>query len=58
MPGRAVNTPVRALEKVELRRVVGLTVCGQVEAEVPKIGALVGEKAVERVVESSLSASA
>jgi hypothetical protein len=34
-----------------LRRVVGLTDFGQVEAEVPKIGALVGEKAVERVVE-------
>jgi hypothetical protein len=37
--------------KVELRRVVGLTVFGQVEAELPKLGALVGEKAVERVVE-------
>ena len=42
---------VRALEKVELRRVVGLTVFGQVEAELPELGALVGEKAVERVVE-------
>src|SRR5215211_1063040 len=39
------------LEKVELRRVVGLTVFRQVEAELPKLGALVGEKAVERVVE-------
>ena len=42
---------VRNWEKVELRRVVGLTVFGQVESELPKLGALVGEKAVERVVE-------
>jgi hypothetical protein len=39
------------MEKVEVRRVVGLTIFGQVEAELPKLGALVGEKAVERVVE-------
>ena len=49
--GAAHDVRVRALEKVELRRVVGLTVFGQVEAELPKLGALVGEKAVERVVE-------
>jgi hypothetical protein len=39
---------VRVPEKVELRRLVGLTVFGQVEAERPELGALVGEKAVER----------
>src|SRR4029434_5192818 len=49
--GATHDVRVRALEKVELRRVVGLTVFGQVEAELPKLGALVGEKAVERVVE-------
>src|SRR5438093_7782525 len=49
--GAAHDVRVRALDKVELRRVVGLTVFGQVEAELPKLGALVGEKAVERVVE-------
>jgi hypothetical protein len=42
---------VRALEEVELHRVVGLTVFRQVEAEPLKLGALVGEKAVEGVVE-------
>ncbi len=42
---------VRALEKVEVRWVVGLTDFGQVEADLPKLGALVGEKAVERLVE-------
>jgi hypothetical protein len=35
---------VRALEEVEVRRVVGLTDLGEVEAELPKIGALVGER--------------
>src|SRR3954447_23326408 len=49
--GAAHDVRVRAPEKVELRRVVGLTVFGQVEAELPKLGALVGQKAVERVVE-------
>src|SRR6476659_323035 len=37
--------------RVKLRGVVGLTVLGQAEAELPEVGALVGEKAVERVVE-------
>jgi hypothetical protein len=49
--GAAHDVCVRALEKVELRRVVGLAVFGQVEAELPKLGALVGKKAVERLVE-------
>src|ERR671911_468117 len=49
--GAAHDVRVRAPEKVELRRVAGLTVLGQAEAELPKVGALVGEKAVERVVE-------
>jgi hypothetical protein len=38
---------VCALEKVELPRVVRLTVLGQVETEPPELGALVGEKAVD-----------
>src|SRR6185312_1369068 len=49
--GAAHDLRVRALEKVEVRRLVGLTVFGQAEAERPKLGALVGEKAVEGVVE-------
>src|SRR4029450_4012379 len=49
--GAAHDVRVRAPEEVELRRVVGITVFGQVEAELPKLGALVGEKPVERVVE-------
>src|SRR5436190_845814 len=49
--GAAHDVRVRAAEKVELLRVVGLTVFGQAEAELPKLGALVGEKAVDRVVE-------
>ena len=40
-----------APEEVEVRRVVGLVVLGQAEAELPEVGALVGEEAVERVVE-------
>ena len=40
-----------ALQKVELRRVVGLTVFGQIETELPKLGTRVREKAVEGVVE-------
>jgi hypothetical protein len=51
LPISASSSLVRALEKIEVRRVVGLTDFGQVEAELPKLGALVGEKAVERVVE-------
>jgi hypothetical protein len=38
---------IRAPEEVELRRVVGFAVLRQVEAELPELGALVGEKAVE-----------
>jgi len=49
--GATHDVRVRAPEKVELHRVVGLTVPGLVEAELPKFRALVGEKAVERVVE-------
>jgi hypothetical protein len=49
--GAAHDVRVRALEKVELHGVIGLTVFGQVEAELLVLGALVGEKAVERVVE-------
>src|SRR4029077_15608085 len=40
--GAAHDVRVRALEEVEVRRIVGLTDLGEVEAEVPKIGALVG----------------
>src|SRR5205823_4830695 len=47
----AQSTVLRVREKTTLRPVVGLTVFGQVEAELPKLGALVGEKAVEGVVE-------
>src|SRR5215470_1486454 len=49
--GAAHDVRVRALDEVELRRFVGLTVFGQGEAELPKLGALVGEKAVEGIVE-------
>src|SRR5262249_15830434 len=49
--GAAHDVGVRASEKFELRRVVGLTVFGQVEAEPPKLGALVAADTVDRVVE-------
>ena len=49
--GAAHDMRVRTSEKVELGRVVGLSVLGQAEAELPEFGPLVGEQAVERVVE-------
>jgi len=49
--GATHDVRVRALEEFELRRIVGLIVFGLVEAELPEVGALVGEKAIQRVVE-------
>jgi hypothetical protein len=42
---------VGGLQELELRRVVGLAVLGQAEAERPELGVRVGEQAVQRLVE-------
>ncbi len=49
--GAAHDVRMRAPEKLEVSRIVGLTVLGEREAELPEVGARVGQKAVEGVVE-------
>src|SRR5207248_9968360 len=48
--GAAHDVRVRALEEVDMLLLLG-RVLGQAEAELPVLGALVGEQAVERVHE-------